>query len=688
MKSIQLNKKPGQSWHPYKLSVKNILLALLIITGFQTPLKAQTQEQYTKPSWWFGAAGAANFNFHRGSTQELNEDFTSPAAFHNGFGIGLFLGPTIEYYRPNSVLGFIFQMGYDSRKGKFAETLTPCNCPADLSTKLSYLTIEPSLRIAPFKSDFYLYGGPRFAYNLNRSFIYQLKPNPDYPDQIQGDPVTGDFSHVEQLLVSMQIGVGYDIYLSGQDKKTQFVLSPFVSFQPYFGQSPRSIETWNITTVRAGATLKFGRGKSTSAKEINDNSIVDKEKEKPAKEIKSKNDVNFTVVAPKNIPSERTVRETFPVLNYVFFDLGSTEIPSRYVLLEKEQVKDFKEEQVELFTPKNLSGRSERQMVVYYNILNIIGDRMVKNPSTTIKLVGSSEGSPEDARIMAESVKTYLVDIFAIDGSRITTQGIDNPKKPDEQPGVTEGLVLLRQADRRVTIESSSPEMLMEFQSGPTAPLKPVTFVKVQKAPVESYVVFKNPGATEMFTSWSVEVKDENGVVQYFGPYYTDEVAIPGKEILGTRAEGNYKVKMIGTTSKNKKVKKETDVHMVLWTPDVKDEAMRFSVTYAFNESKAIEKYEKYLTEVVAPKIPKNGKVIIHGHTDIIGDEANNQKLSAARANDVKNILQKALANTGRTDVTFEVLGLGEDTKVSPFENKYPEERFYNRTVVIDIVPN
>jgi hypothetical protein len=35
-----------------------------------------------------------------------------------------------------------------------------------------------------------------------------------------------------------------------------------VSFQPYFGQNPRSTETWNNTTVRAGVALKFGQGKT------------------------------------------------------------------------------------------------------------------------------------------------------------------------------------------------------------------------------------------------------------------------------------------------------------------------------------------------------------------------------------------------------------------------------------------
>jgi hypothetical protein len=44
---------------------------------------------------------------------------------------------------------------------------------------------------------------------------------------------------------------------------------------------------------------------------------------------------------------------------------------------------------------------------------------MQKNPSATISLVGSSENGPADGLAMAESVKTYLVTVFAIDGSRI-----------------------------------------------------------------------------------------------------------------------------------------------------------------------------------------------------------------------------------------------------------------------------
>jgi outer membrane protein OmpA-like peptidoglycan-associated protein len=217
--------------------------------------------------------------------------------------------------------------------------------------------------------------------------------------------------------------------------------------------------------------------------------------------------------------------------------------------------------------------------------------------------------------------------------------------------------------------------------------LKPVEIVALQVAPLDSYVTFNAAGGEEAFTSWSLEVRDEKGKVQNFGPYTQQKVSIPGKSILGTLPEGDYQVTMIGLTKAGKRVKKETSVHMVLWTPPENEDAMRFSVIFEFNESKATRIYEKYLTGIVMPKIPNGGKVIIHGHTDMIGEETHNQTLSLARANEVRGILESSLSKAGRTGITFEVHGFGEDQTFSPFENRFPEERFYNRTVVIDIIP-
>jgi outer membrane protein OmpA-like peptidoglycan-associated protein len=183
-----------------------------------------------------------------------------------------------------------------------------------------------------------------------------------------------------------------------------------------------------------------------------------------------------------------------------------------------------------------------------------------------------------------------------------------------------------------------------------------------------------------------MELTDKDGTVQNFGPYTKEEVRMSGNTILGTNAEGEYKVKMIGTNKIGDTVTKISTVNIVAWTPSAIEEGMRFSIIYEFDDAKAIAMYNKYLSEVVAPKIPANAKVIIHGHTDVIGEEAYNQTLSVKRANDVKTTLQNSVSKLGTTGVSFEVNGMGENEDAAPFRNKLPEERSYNRTVIIDVV--
>lgn len=218
-----------------------------------------TDTTYTQPSLYFGAVTGANFNFYRGSTQDINSDLTSYPAFHNGNGAGLYLAGLLEYHQPASILGLMLQVGYDGRSGTFDQVFNTCDVnSSDLEAKLSYLTIEPSLRVRPFDNNFYLYAGPRFALNLNKSFTYNVSDDGVYPD----DPeLTGDFSNVNRTVLSAQIGVGYDAYISSNHNERQYVISPFLAYHPYFGQNPRSIETWNVNTLRVGIAIKFGKGR-------------------------------------------------------------------------------------------------------------------------------------------------------------------------------------------------------------------------------------------------------------------------------------------------------------------------------------------------------------------------------------------------------------------------------------------
>jgi hypothetical protein len=154
-------------------------------------------------------------------------------------------------------------------------------------------------------------------------------------------------------------------------------------------------------------------------------------------------------------------------------------------MLTKDQAAKFKEEQVQEFQPKSMTGLSVRQMTVYYNILNIYGDRMKRSPGTTISLIGASpERGSAYGKERAETIKRYLVDVFGIDSSRITTEGRDKPLVPSETPGGTKDLDRLEAGDRRVDIESNSPELMIQVGGESHYMPKPVQIVEDVEDPL------------------------------------------------------------------------------------------------------------------------------------------------------------------------------------------------------------
>ncbi|MDB5199888.1 MAG: outer membrane protein OmpA [Chitinophagaceae bacterium] len=648
-----------------KQKFTTVFLALIFIS-----VAGQSQKiKRPQAVWWFGESVAANFNTYQGTTQMLNSSLTVPTAFHKGDGIKPYASLLTEY-RPGKRWGGMLNIAYDNRGGKFDQVIAPCDCPANLSTAISYVTIEPSLRIAQFASAFYVFAGPTISFNINKSFTYTQEKQTDR---------RGDLSNINKTLFSAQAGAGIDIPVSSKTSLTQMTVSPFVSFLTNFGHDPRTAGSWSVYTVRAGLALKFGRAKKSAATStiinpVTTTTVIEK-------------DVQFSVRAPKVVPLNRMVKETFPLRNSVFFNQGSSEIPARYVLLSKTQAKLFKEEQLQQTQPDNLyRGRSARQMAVYHNILNIIGDRLRSDPQSAVTLTGSSDKNPTEGKLMAENIKQYLVNGFGINATRITTEGRDKPVIPSEQPGATNELTLLREGDRRVDITSTSSALLMQV-GGITSPfLRPVQITAMQTDQLDSHVVFNTGGANESLKSWSVAVTDEQGNIQHYGPYTQDQASVPGKTILGDNTQGNYKITMTGETKSGATIIKESSVSLVKMD-DPKQEGLRYSVLFDFDKSKTISAYENFLTDIVTPLIPENGTVIIHGHTDIIGEEIYNHNLSYERATGAQQIIERGLSAAGKKGVKFETYGFGEDTNMAPFENNLAEERFYNRTVIIDIIP-
>jgi outer membrane protein OmpA-like peptidoglycan-associated protein len=320
---------------------------------------------------------------------------------------------------------------------------------------------------------------------------------------------------------------------------------------------------------------------------------------------------------------------------------------------------------------------------VYYNLLNILGDRMRAHPGSSITLSGASAQGPQEGKAMAEAVKKYLVTAFGISGSRITTQGRTKPAVPSEQPGATKELTPLRAEDRRVDIESASAALLMEAGGGM---MKPVQITATQANPLDSHVIFKVGGEENPAKPWTLDIAGEKGAPQHYGPFKRNRESIAAKTILGNRPEGTFKVTMRTETKAGLPVTKETVIHLVS-QKEVIEKGFRYSIQFNFDDAETLSSYDRFLTDMVSPQITDGSTVIIHGHTDITGDEEHNHNLSNNRALQVQKTLKSALAKAGRKNVTFETFAFGEDLEQSPFDNNLPEERFYNRTVIIDIIP-
>lgn len=216
--------------------------------------------------------------------------------------------------------------------------------------------------------------------------------------------------------------------------------------------------------------------------------------------------------------------------------------------------------------------------------------------------------------------------------------------------------------------------------------LKPVMFARSDESELDSHILFNLSNAERYMDNWYVELTSPTGESVELGPFTSSQESIPADEIIQIGGAGVYQVEMKGRSRAGLDFTRKTTLELQD-VEVVENHILRFSMLYEFDRSATPSAYKNYLVESIAQLIPENARVIINGHTDIIGDEEHNYNLSLQRARSAKLLIEEALANLGINDVEFEVYGFGKLTEHAPFMNRLPEERFYNRTVIIDILP-
>lgn len=637
-------------------------------------MPAQGQENGDSWSrWWYGAYAGANINLFSGEIHDIdaqNLNVGAPSGFTGGSGIGLGLGGIVEY-NTGGLVGFNIMLGYDNRSVTF-DSRNATTDPAtgrqneDLTASLAYFTIEPNIRVNLGGRFFHLMVGPRIAMNISNGYNYTFLATD--PANI---PITrsGEFDNVRGLVVGGGIGAGYDIPLAGPDAPTQVLLTPFAQFnlgQGLIDPPTGSSNDFGLNTVRAGIAVKFG------GRPIAGILGFDGDPD-PA--------TDFTLRPPNVVTDSRRVNETFPMRNYLFFDNGSAEIPARYTALSTGNASNFREEQLlkpgaETGSGDALQVRSRRQMEVYYNLLNVVGDRMRRFPAASIKLVGAGNGDAALGGRIAENTKKYLTSTFGIEPRRIDVEG-------RAMPIARSGSSATSGDDRKMLdAENTRVEII-----GPDEILRPVNIVSTEEELLDNDIVFTIPSSTAV-DSWSVEVEGGQGGQQMFGPWRGVTTArIGAKSLMGSARDGRFTARTVRTLRDGRQLRSEPkEFRLVRADADEEQVGNRYSIIFEFDQSKTVQTYEKFLVETVVPSIPTGSTVIIHGHTDVIGDPDYNQKLAQSRSEAVQTILTRELTRAGKA-VTFDTYGFGEDERRALFNNTLPEQRYYNRTVVIEIVP-
>jgi len=647
--------------------------ALLI---FVSTLQSQTT-QFRQSSWRLGLNTAWQMNNAGLGWQNLHgtdANFQAPEnniVYVDGTGNGLYAGAFAEYLS-KSWWGIQFRVSYDDRKTLITDDTKPLKSTFD--TKINYLTFEPLFRADQMlipNLNFYL--GPIIAVNLTSTYAYNHNPNNVTTEVSSATEAPIAIPDFKKVTYGLNGGIGYDINVATMGAQTSFLVTPFVDCSWIVNQKAtinqpdqNSIaDVWSTVSYRAGLRLSMN---FSSAQPVV-TKVIPPVTTTPAVVVTKKVEINLpkeSTILTKN------VRGYFPIHPYVFFEKGSLEIPTRYTTLSKSAATNFKESDLTNFMKGDLTVKEtnvNQLMTSYYNVLNIYGDRMRNNPSELLTLRGS-DPDRVNGESYANKVKNYLVNNFGISPKRISII-VEDPKKPSGTTYSDPAYAgLIDDENRRVVFVFSNPDML-----------KSLAYTIRDESSIDNDMIF-SIGKDVPFKSWDITISGE-GRSMYFGPYAYSAERINPAELMRFLDNGTYNAKVTitnysGTTS-------EENVGFKLYkSRDIKN-ASRYLMLFDYDQSDAIVKYENRIRTEIAPGMEVGNNVIVHGHTDIIGNEAGNQKLSQERAEQAKSIIDSQLETLGKK-VDVQAIGIGETQMQYTFDNRYPEGRMYNRNVFVEVI--
>lgn len=364
-----------------------------------------------------------------------------------------------------------------------------------------------------------------------------------------------------------------------------------------------------------------------------------------------------------------------PMLAHIYFAKGAGEISPQYLRFGGPG-------ETAGFDEQKFTGTIEK----YYQDLNIIGKRLADNVAAKITLIGCNDNTGEEkgnrklSTRRAEAVRDYLQTVWNIPPERMTVAVRNLPAKPSSIK-LKEG----QAENRRVEIVATEPAIL--------APIRSTYFT----TGIDASTLALRPEVIAPYgiDAWRVTAANASGTLADMtgkgAPPKEMRIPLNRRDLKALAAGGDIMVKM---TLKDRKGQS-----MVLAAAPVKIDFIQTSQRLAQKQNLRVqEKYALVLFDFDKETIDTANQAIIDtivsrimtlpkatvaivGHTDTIGTEKYNLKLSERRALAVYKLLAAGFGG----DLADRIRHSGVGPNSPLFDNQSPEARTFNRTVTITL---
>lgn len=716
--------------------MKKIIFLVLIFSSLFAYSKDDGRRDYNSYGFFTGL----NYNMYSSDFSTLPGVPCCSPLFDDAYGVGISIGLLADF-QTNNILaysGFDFRLSFDMLdaeynilepkagnviKQELIDLNDPSKTPVDdvainhnLLVGLSIISLEPTFRYSPIY-DLNLHLGFKFGIPVSSSYNQSSTiQSPDYIRFKEGgfkrNVASGaEIPGINGFQSSLVLGAGYEFPLS---KKLYIV--PEIRY--FLALNNVNVDTWKANHLRFDVAFKYYPIKvieksiiidtvtTRDTTVVYDPDLIDPITNLVDIDIKeTKDETEDRIFITKNInekyetflPEKITIaaaikgqiedvkqivieefemEEGFPLLPYVFFQEGKGQLTDSYQKLLTKDNTANNSDMVSSFNEDSLDWNTLR---IHNNLLNIIGSRMLSNPSTNITVTGtnSNNGVEQNNITLSEeranSVRDYLLNEWGIAPDRISSKSRNLPSVPGN-PETADG----SQENQRAEITSDSYELMkpvflkdiVKVSNPPTINFKPEVSSTNKRSEIDYNLeikqgnnILRNVSNTEIGTggyTWDILEEPQ--------PLFEEpiEITLNAKDQYGNNASDLKTTQVQQLTIKKKRYELKDD-----------NRIEKFAlIVFDFDKATLSDRHKKVLDDIKT-RIDSNSQITIEGYTDRIGTADYNKQLALKRAEEVKNYI-----NADESKVT--VKAIGQDQLL--YDNDLPQGRNYSRTVLVKII--